>query len=177
MPWIGLRMTGLDATPCGSDASADCTADFTGSTVTQMAPSGMANQWLVTHSQTLGTTLAALAGAEGRWLVRFNVPTQTAATVFAGISFNGNAAALNTNPSYTNSTILVAAQRIAAGADTDQVSIDHVVDITYDMVNTPASNGAIVRIHLSNGANTSAAAAALVLAEANVDVVYLGPID
>jgi hypothetical protein len=170
-------MTGLDATPCGSDASADCTADFTGSTVTQSPPSGLANQMLVTHSQTLGTTIAFLPGSEGKWSIRFNVPTQTAATVFAGISYNGNAAALNTNPSYTNSTILVAAQRIAAGADTDEISIAHEIDVTYDQVNTPTSNGAIVRIHLSNGANASAAAAALVLTEANVDIVYLGPID
>lgn len=177
LPFIGLRMTGLDATPTGSDAADDVVADFTGSTVTQSPPSGSANLFTVTHSQTVGTVIRAVPGAEGKYLVRFTVVAQTAATVFAGVSLDANAAARNTNPLLTNLTMMGASQRIAAAADTDTNEVTAHVDITQEMVNDPSSLRGAIRMHLSNGADAGAAAAALVLTAASVDIIYLGPLE
>lgn len=171
---IGIRLVGLDATPTGTDASADVVADFTGSTQVENPPSGVTSLFTVINSQTLGTTIRFNAGSEGRWKVKGTVVTQTAATVFAGLSYKGNAASLNTNPLLTNPTVYEAQRRIAAAADTDTMSVEMEVEVTPEDANS-VTNPGIVRLLLSNGGDAGAAAASLVLTACALEISYAGP--
>lgn len=159
---LGATFIGLDATPTGSDPSADVVADFTGATALTFDAPSVAVPILHTPSQTLGSTFKIQL--EGIWVVSARIQCITAATVFIGLGIDNTAAELNTDPALpTTARTLDRAVRIATTADQDavRVSSDPII-VTRDLANNAA--GALVRLLLSNGAGAGAAAASLSLA-------------
>lgn len=171
---FGALFVGLDATPTGSDASADVVADFTGATATQFPDVSLAVPVIHTPSQTLGSTFKI--AARGIWEVKAEVPVATAATVLSAINLDGVAAELNTDPAalaQRNRAFSRWVGTAAGEADTKELVAN--ILVTEDMARDAAQG--IVRLLLGNGAGAGATAASLaVLGNARIAFTWLADV-
>lgn len=171
---VGAQFVGLDATPTGTDPSADVVADFTGATATQFL-GNVSNQTpiVAVHSQTLGSTFKI--GIRGKWNVRAEIPIATAAQVNAAINFDGLAADFTTDPASLNDRNLSIGRALGAAATTDTILLSADIIVTQDIALQAATG--IVRILLGNGAGAGASAASLaVLGNARVIFTWIGDV-
>lgn len=178
---FGAVFTGLDATPTGTDPSADVVADFTGATSGTLSGIPSFNPALPpvlhTPSQTLGSTFKI--NAWGIWQACAWVQAQTAASVLAAINLDGIAADLNADP------VQIAAAPArqmgrglwigAAAGDSSPIALSSRQFIITKRMAQTASLG-IVRLLLSNNAGAGAAAASLLLASCSFGLVRVGEI-
>lgn len=170
---FGAVFVGLDATPTGSDATADVVADFTGATATLLDSPSVAIPVIHTPSQTLGSTFKIVT--EGIWRISARVQAQTAASVLAGLNIDGLAADFAIDPQQPDGTRrLDRALSISAGADSVPMQVSAEVVISRGMAQDPALG--IVRLLLSNNAGAGAAAGSLLLASCFIQFKMIGAI-
>lgn len=171
---FGALVVGLDATPTGSDASADVVADFTGATTTQFADQSSTTPIAVTHSQTLGSTFKI--AVRGIWEVKAEVPVATAASVLAALNLDGVAGDLNTDPVALSPRNRAFARWVGTAAgEADTKTLTANILVTQTMADDAAQ--AVVRLLLSNAAGVGATAASLaVLANARLSFTWLADV-
>jgi hypothetical protein len=171
---FGALFVGLDATPTGSDASADVVADFTGATTTNFPDQSSAAPITPVHSQTLGSTFKI--GVRGIWEVKAEVPVATAASVLAALNLDGVAGDLNTDPAAASQRNRAFSRWVGTAAgEADTKTLTANILVTQTMADDAAQG--IVRLLLSNAAGAGATAASLaILTNARLTFTWLADV-
>lgn len=167
---MGSQTFGLDASPTGTDPSADVVADFTGATTNQFSTDSVVTPITIVHSQTLGSTFKITQ--PGIWVCIGKVEAITAASVRTGIGVDLSAGEINVDPAYS-SRMLDLGLSISAGADTVPISVTTGPIGISQTIAYGAATG-IARLLISNNAGAGAAAASLSLTLASMRVFRLG---
>jgi len=186
---VGAIFQGLAATPTGTDAAEILVANFTDAATLLLLgePSlSVANPPVVhTPSAALGSTFKI--AMQGTWQATFFVLAQTAATVQAGLGVDNLLAERSGNiqlPVTAGGRILARSARIAAGADTDSLTVvGRPFVVTRAMALLTAAAAAAtgarigrVRALLGNGANAGATAASIGVASCYLMLLRIGEV-
>jgi hypothetical protein len=170
---LGILISGLDATPTGTDAANDVVADFTGGTLVNFDNPSVATPVTHTPSQTLGSTFHP--NVEGIWVMIGGFMSATAASTRGGAGFGNVAGDLSIDPAFTSRTLDVKIS-ISAAADTVPVHVETGPQVVTRAMSQDPTLG-LFRLLLSNNAGAGATAASLApLAQAHVKILRMGNI-
>lgn len=170
LPFVGVRVSTLNATPTGGTDTAVARFD----NEEHNNPSGRGALFDVITTAAAGTLIRPLPGSQGRYSVKARVNLASAGTVSAGLSIGLAAApAITADPSFATGTIEDVALSVQTAADSQPAMLETIWEISQAIADdTPGDND--LRLILTNGAGAAPAAGDITLAQCVLEVRYLG---